>query len=170
MIAQDELARSAPRTRSLVELFETMAASRKSSMATKQKRAGRWEETTWGELARRTRAVSDGLASLGVQKGDRIAIIGETHTEWIIADLGIGFVAVSTAKNEVREGLLKSIPIAPLPMVRNLGLIYRKDKPLSRAALGFIELVADFAKNRNKQKKEAETAAPAAGGKAAKVS
>jgi DNA-binding transcriptional LysR family regulator len=94
----------------------------------------------------------------------------EMLKQFIISDLGIGFVAVSTAKNEVREGLLKSIPLAPLPMVRNLGLIYRKDKPLSRAALGFIELVADFAKNRNKEKKEAEAAAPAGGGKAAKVS
>lgn len=94
----------------------------------------------------------------------------EMLKQFIIADLGIGFVAVSTAKNEVREGLLKSIPLTPLPMVRNLGLIYRKDKPLSRAALGFIELVADFAKNRNKEKKEAQAAAPAAGGKAAKVS
>ena len=31
-------------------------------------------------------------------------------------------------------------------MVRTVGLIYRKDKPLSRAALGFIEVVAEFAR------------------------
>ncbi|HET7754660.1 MAG TPA: long-chain fatty acid--CoA ligase [Anaeromyxobacteraceae bacterium] len=96
MIAQDDLARSAPRTRSLVDVFEGMAASRSSAMATKQKRAGQWVETTWGELARRTRAVSDGLAALGVRKGDRIAILGETHTEWIIADLGIMGAAAIT--------------------------------------------------------------------------
>jgi long-chain acyl-CoA synthetase len=89
MIAQDELARGAPRSRSLVDVFEAMAASRGSAVATKQKRAGQWVETTWGELARRTRTISDGLAAMGVQRGDRIAIIGETHTEWIAADLGI---------------------------------------------------------------------------------
>jgi hypothetical protein len=55
-------------------------------------------------------------------------------------------------------------------MVRNLGLIYRKDKPLSRAALGFIELVADFAKSRRKDTREEKAAAPAAASTAAKVS
>ena len=55
-------------------------------------------------------------------------------------------------------------------MVRNLGLIYRKDKPLSRAALGFIELVADFAKSRVKEKKDEKPATPAAESKTAKVS
>ena len=29
------------------------------------------------------------------------------------------------------------------PMVRRLGLIYRKDKALSKAALGFIQIVLD---------------------------
>jgi DNA-binding transcriptional LysR family regulator len=94
----------------------------------------------------------------------------EMLKQFIIADLGIGFVATSTARNEVRQGLLQSIPLAPLPMVRNLGLIYRKDKPLSRAALGFIGLVADFAKSRRKDGKEEKAAAPAAESKAAKVS
>ena len=89
MIAPDELASSAPRMRSLVDVFEAMAASRGSAMATKQKRGGRWVEATWGELAKRTRNISDGLAALGVKRGERIAIIGETHTEWILADLGI---------------------------------------------------------------------------------
>ena len=30
-------------------------------------------------------------------------------------------------------------------MMRQLGLIYRKDKALSKAALGFIEVTLDFA-------------------------
>jgi hypothetical protein len=30
-------------------------------------------------------------------------------------------------------------------MLRRLGLIYRKDKPLSKAALGFIQVVLDHA-------------------------
>ena len=94
----------------------------------------------------------------------------EMLKQFIIADLGIGFVATSTARNEVRQGLLQSIPLTPLPMVRNLGLIYRKDKPLSRAALGFIELVADFAKSRRKDTREEKAAAPAAESEAAKVS
>ena len=33
--------------------------------------------------------------------------------------------------------------LAPEPMIRRLGLIYRKDKALSKAALGFIQVVLD---------------------------
>jgi long-chain acyl-CoA synthetase len=88
MIAREELQRSG-RPRSLVDLFEAMAARRGSAAATRQKRDGRWVDTGWAELARRARDVADGLASLGVKKGDRIAVIGETSTEWALAELGI---------------------------------------------------------------------------------
>jgi hypothetical protein len=36
-----------------------------------------------------------------------------------------------------------AIPLGPEPMFRRLGLIYRKDKALSKAALGFIQVVLD---------------------------
>jgi len=63
----------------------------------KHKRDGRWQDVSWAELARRARDVSDGLAALGVRAGDRIAVIGETNLEWMIADLGIlGAGAVTT--------------------------------------------------------------------------
>jgi DNA-binding transcriptional LysR family regulator len=43
----------------------------------------------------------------------------------------------------VAAGKLRAIPLSPEPMVRRLGLIYRKDKALSKAALGFIQVVLD---------------------------
>ncbi len=96
MIAREELQRGAGLPRSLVELFEATAARLASRAATRQKRDGRWVDTSWSELARRARDVSDGLASLGVVRGDRVAIIGETTTEWILADLGVmGAAAIS---------------------------------------------------------------------------
>lgn len=61
------------------------------------------------------------------------------------ADLGITFLAVTNAQEELAAGRLKAIRLQPLPMIRTIGLIYRKDKSLSRAALGFIQLVSDFA-------------------------
>ena len=56
MIAREELNRGAARPRSLVDLFEEAAARQATRTATKQKRDGRWVDTTWGELARRARA------------------------------------------------------------------------------------------------------------------
>jgi hypothetical protein len=43
----------------------------------------------------------------------------------------------------VAAGKLKAIPLGPEPMIRRLGLIYRKDKALSKAALGFIQVVLE---------------------------
>jgi DNA-binding transcriptional LysR family regulator len=40
-------------------------------------------------------------------------------------------------------GKLRAISLAPERMVRRLGLIYRKDKALSKAALGFIQVVLE---------------------------
>jgi long-chain acyl-CoA synthetase len=89
MIAQAELNRNPTRAQSVVAMFEAMVARAATRTATKQKRDGKWVDTSWGEMGRRARAISDGLASLGVVKGDRVAIIGETTTEWILADLGV---------------------------------------------------------------------------------
>lgn len=61
------------------------------------------------------------------------------------ANLGVTFLAVTNAQEERAAGRLKAIRLQPLPMIRTIGLIYRKDKSLSRAALGFIQLVSEFA-------------------------
>ncbi len=89
MIAREQLDRGARRARSLVEVFETTVARRGAHLAGKQKRDGVWVDTTWAEMGRRARDISDGLASLGVVRGDRVSIIGETTLEWSLADLGI---------------------------------------------------------------------------------
>jgi long-chain acyl-CoA synthetase len=88
MIAEPELVRGVP-TNNLVALLEDQARKRGARAATRQKRDGQWIDTSWGELARRTRNVSDGLAALGLRPGDRVAVIGDTQLEWIVADLGI---------------------------------------------------------------------------------
>ncbi len=89
MIAEAELARAAAQARNLVSLFEAQATARGSRAAVKHKRDGRWQEVSWSDVARRARDVSDGLAAIGIRPGDRIAILGETQLEWILADLGI---------------------------------------------------------------------------------
>lgn len=55
--------------------------------------------------------------------------------------LGISFLAVSHIQEELASGQLIAVSLAPEPMMRRLGLVYRKDKALSKAALGFIQVV-----------------------------
>jgi DNA-binding transcriptional LysR family regulator len=65
----------------------------------------------------------------------------ETMKRFAIAGLGISFLAASNCVEEVKAGTLATIPLAPEPMLRKLGLIYRKDKALPKAALGFIQVI-----------------------------
>jgi DNA-binding transcriptional LysR family regulator len=69
----------------------------------------------------------------------------EMMKQFVMAGLGLSFLAVSNCRDEIRAGRLAAIPIAPEPMTRQLGLIYRKDKSLSKAALGFIQVTIDHA-------------------------
>jgi len=56
---------------------------------------------------------------------------------------GATFLAVSNCGEEMAAGKMRAISLAPERMVRRLGLIYRKDKALSKAALGFIQVVLE---------------------------
>ncbi len=75
--------------KNLVTLFEAQARARGGQTAVKHKRDGAWRDVSWAEMARRARDVADGLAAMGLQRGDRVAIIGETNLEWILGDLGV---------------------------------------------------------------------------------
>ncbi|HWG89975.1 MAG TPA: long-chain fatty acid--CoA ligase [Candidatus Thermoplasmatota archaeon] len=44
---------------------------------------------TWGEAARRVQEAAKGLLALGLQRGDRVAIVAETCPEWPLADYAI---------------------------------------------------------------------------------
>jgi long-chain acyl-CoA synthetase len=48
-----------------------------------------WTGLSWGELGERVRRVAAGLAAVGVQPGDRVALMSATRLEWTIADLAI---------------------------------------------------------------------------------
>jgi len=67
----------------------------------------------------------------------------EMMKRFVMAGLGLAFLAVSNCREEMAAGTLVGLPLAPEPIVRRLGLIYRKDKALSKAALGFIQVVLD---------------------------
>jgi len=67
----------------------------------------------------------------------------EMMKRFVIAGLGASFLSVSNCREEIAAGKIRAIPLAPESMSRRLGLIYRKDKALSKAALGFIHVTLE---------------------------
>ncbi len=88
---------SEPTFRSVVEMFLHRVASTPDAEAMSGKRGGQWHAMTWRDTEQRVRAVAGGLLSLGLQKGERAAILATSRPEWVIADLGILAAAGATS-------------------------------------------------------------------------
>jgi len=67
----------------------------------------------------------------------------EMMKRFVMAGMGVTFLAVSNCREEIAAGKLHALPLAPEPMFRKLGLVYRKDKALSKGALAFIQIVME---------------------------
>ena len=53
------------------------------------KKGGRWKDVSWNQVAVNVKTTSLGLISLGLECGDRVAILSETRVEWLFAYLAI---------------------------------------------------------------------------------
>jgi DNA-binding transcriptional LysR family regulator len=64
----------------------------------------------------------------------------ELLKRFVAAEVGVGFIARSNVDDDVRAKVLAAISIADVQVRRDLALVFRKDKALSRAALAFIDI------------------------------
>ncbi len=64
----------------------------------------------------------------------------ELLKRFVAADIGIGFIASSNVLEDVQAKVLCAVPLAEAHIRRDLALVFRKDKALSRAALAFIDI------------------------------
>src|SRR3954449_12798213 len=83
----------------LVALFLTRAAEKGDKPFLWAKREGEWRSIGWAEAARQVAALAASLKRIGLQPGDRVALVSENRPEWLISDLAImaaGCVTVPT--------------------------------------------------------------------------
>ncbi len=88
------------------EVFKNRADKYKERLAVEKKLNGRWEKVTWRDYYDQARSVGLGLYSMGIKKGDMIAILSENRLEWVFTDmgaLGIGAVVVPVYTTLVAE-------------------------------------------------------------------
>jgi len=64
----------------------------------------------------------------------------ELLKRFVAADVGVGFISRSNVEEDVQANVLAAIALADLQIRRDLALVFRKDKALSRAALAFIDI------------------------------
>ncbi len=64
----------------------------------------------------------------------------ELLKRFVEAGVGVGFIARSNVVEDVKAGVLAAVPLGEARIRRDLALVFRKDKALSRAALAFIDI------------------------------
>lgn len=60
------------------------------------KKSGAWSSLSWRDVSQQVAQLAAGLASRGVQAGDRVALVSENRPEWMIADLAIMSIGAVT--------------------------------------------------------------------------
>jgi len=73
----------------LIALFENSAQEDLNKPCFQYIENNKWIHLTWSQTRDRVMKIAGGLAKLGIQKGDRVAILSKTRHEWTLADLGI---------------------------------------------------------------------------------
>lgn len=106
---------------------------------------------TYGELAEKVRHLATGLLQLGVEKGDRIALISDNCPEWIMSDLAIlsiGAISVPRGSDTSVAELWYIInhAEAKVAVLENRRLFERLGKEISSApALEWLVMLDDSA-------------------------
>lgn len=111
----------------------------------KQQKAGISDVGQFPLLLPKVGRTRDSLEDLFHERGLKPKVAMELDSSellkrFVAADVGVGFIARSNVMEDVKAGVLAAIQISDASIRRDLALVFRKDKALSRAALAFIEI------------------------------
>ena len=93
--------------KTIVELLEVSARKYANNPYLLEKKADKYEAITYKETQEQAYRVAAGFLALGIKKGDRVALLSEARTDWVISELGVlntGAVSVPLSIT-LREGV-----------------------------------------------------------------
>ncbi|MDY6904609.1 MAG: long-chain fatty acid--CoA ligase [Thermodesulfobacteriota bacterium] len=73
------------------EIFRDTVAKKGAQVAMRYKDLGLWHDITWDQYFETARAIGAALLDIGLEKGDRVSIIGDNCPEWVMIDMGIQY-------------------------------------------------------------------------------
>jgi long-chain acyl-CoA synthetase len=77
-------------------LFFQQVDARGDRVALRRKEYGIWNRITWNEYGQMVRQASAGLLAMGLERGDRVAILGDNRPEWLICNLAAMSIGCAT--------------------------------------------------------------------------
>ncbi|HEX6878225.1 MAG TPA: AMP-binding protein [Nocardioidaceae bacterium] len=101
-------------------LLTERASERPGEVALQEKLYGIWQPITWREYANRVRDFGHGLASLGITRGEIIAVLGDNRPEWLIAEVAaqsIGAAVVGIYPTSLDEEIVHILTVSKARVV-----------------------------------------------------
>ena len=77
-------------------LFFQQVDAQRDRVALRRKEYGIWNRITWSEYGQMVREAAAGLLAMGLESGDRVAILGDNRPEWLICNLATMSIAGAT--------------------------------------------------------------------------
>lgn len=75
--------------KTLIEFFEDSVEQYNSNIYLWEKPNDKYEGTTYGETRKQVYEFAAGLLRMGISKGDRISLLSEGRSAWVISELGV---------------------------------------------------------------------------------
>lgn len=98
----------------VIQMFAARVQRTPDLPALRYKQDGIWRALTWHDWLRASEAIAAGLrARLGIQRGDRVALVAPTRVEWALCDLAIALAGAI------------SVPIYPSSTAEQAAFILR---------------------------------------------
>ena len=72
----------------IIDFVEKYSRQYENNVYLREKVNGQWKEITQGQTREEAYRIGAGLMSLGVKKGDKIALLSESRAMWILSELG----------------------------------------------------------------------------------
>ena len=104
--ADHELLQDIDNAQNLVELFLKRADEKGDAPFLGHKTGGQWVTQSWRSAAEQVCLLAEALRAMGLEDGDRVALVSENRPEWCIADLAImaaGCITVPTYTTNTRR-------------------------------------------------------------------
>ena len=73
--------------RTLPQVFKQCVQKYGDRVAMRKKEYGLWHDISWSEYYRKVQCAGSALLCMGLEKGDRVSIIGDNCPEWVIIDM-----------------------------------------------------------------------------------
>ncbi len=75
--------------KTIIDLFETSVKKYSGNTFLWEKKTGKFEPLTYKETKTRVYRLAAGLISMGIEAGDKVALLSEGRNDWVIGELGI---------------------------------------------------------------------------------